>query len=302
MVEKNGSLDAFRFHILPAVGGSDHICFNNPSIGVPGQALIIWPDQWYHADTDTPDKADPTQMKRAAFIGAACAWVASHCTDDMVGPLADAVADYAYLRLAQRDIPRAMAHLNTADAQHLAEKTAQALRIVTWSANRERAALRSIAEISSGSQAADSVLDTRERQWESYAAALRTHVLQYARARADQLHAQAPAEPQTDSWQQKYQTVIPAIAPAVKGQQFALAACDKYQQAVKARPEVLKALALSRQQSTAILNYVNGRRSIAEICDSVAADLNEDVPRESVVGYLDLLRTVDWLVFTTHRR
>ncbi|MBE0675967.1 MAG: M28 family peptidase [Bacteroidales bacterium] len=35
MVEKNGSVDAFRFFIHEATGGSDHICFTNPSVGVP---------------------------------------------------------------------------------------------------------------------------------------------------------------------------------------------------------------------------------------------------------------------------
>ena len=64
MVEKNGSNDAFRFFVHRATGGSDHICFNNPSVGVPGIELFTWPDQWYHADADTPDKSDPTQMKR----------------------------------------------------------------------------------------------------------------------------------------------------------------------------------------------------------------------------------------------
>ena len=77
MMEKNGSDDAFRFFVHRATGGSDHICFNNPSVAVPGIELFTWPDQWYHADTDTPDKSDPTQMKRIAFIGAASAWAAA---------------------------------------------------------------------------------------------------------------------------------------------------------------------------------------------------------------------------------
>jgi len=76
MVEKNGSDDAFRFFIHRATGGSDHICFNNPSVAVPGVEFFTWPDQWYHADADTPDKSDPTQMKRVAFIGAAAGWAA----------------------------------------------------------------------------------------------------------------------------------------------------------------------------------------------------------------------------------
>ena len=142
MVEKNGSLDAFRFAIQPAVGGSDQICFHNPAMGVPAMMFLIWPDQWYHADTDTPDKADPTQLKRAAFIGAACAWAAAHCTDDVVGPLAEAVSEYGYLRVAERELPRAMARLEAADGPRLAAETAQALTLVAYGTGRELAALR----------------------------------------------------------------------------------------------------------------------------------------------------------------
>ena len=84
MWEKNGSRDAFRFFIHKATGGSDHICFINPAVGVPAIEFFTWPDQWYHTDTDTPDKADPTEMKRVAFIGAATAWAAALCGDDVV--------------------------------------------------------------------------------------------------------------------------------------------------------------------------------------------------------------------------
>jgi len=302
MVEKNGSLDAFRFDILPTVGGSDHICFNNSMVGVPAVALIVWPDQWYHADTDTPDKADPTQLKRAAFIGAACAWAAASCSDETVGPLAEAVSDFGYLRMAQREIPRAMARLAGADAEHLAAETTQALRLVACGAGRELEALRTIEEIFSGSDAARSAVDARLRQWDSYARAMETQVVGSAGSRAAQLCVQPPAQPQPDDWQRRQQTVIPAVAPSVRGRQFDLAGHEKYQQAVKASPELLKKLGLSRQQSTAILNYVNGRRSVAEICDCVAAELDEDVPRQAVADYLEFLRSVDWLVVTTGAR
>ena len=39
--------------------------------------FIVWPDKWYHTDHDTPDKSDPTQLKRVAFIGAATALAVS---------------------------------------------------------------------------------------------------------------------------------------------------------------------------------------------------------------------------------
>ena len=147
LMEKNGSLDAFHYSIQPTVGGTDHVCFINPSMAVPGVSLIIWPDQWYHADTDTPDKADATQLKRAAFIGAACAWAVADCTDEVAAGLAEAASNYGYSRVAERELPRAMARLAAAQAGDLPVQTAQALRLVTFAADREIGALRSIEEI-----------------------------------------------------------------------------------------------------------------------------------------------------------
>jgi hypothetical protein len=297
MVEKNGSVDAFRYSILPTVGGSDQICFHNPSVAVPSIMLIIWPDQWYHADTDTPDKADPTQLKRAAFVGGASAWAAACCTDEVVGPLAEVTSDYGYLRVAAREIPRAMARLDAADAAHLAGETVQSLRLIACGTGREIEALRSIEEISSGSAAASGAVGARLRQWDLYRRALRSQVLEYGKCRAAQLNVQPPAEPAADEMQQKYEKIVPAIAPSVKGQQFEVSRHESYQQHLKKHPDAVKSLGITPRQAMTALNYVNGRRSVAEICTCVAAELDEDVPRQAVAGYLELLRSVGWLVF-----
>ena len=53
MIEKNGSLDAFRFSIQPTMNGSDQICFYNPSVAVPGIMFLIWPD-WPPSRTGAP--------------------------------------------------------------------------------------------------------------------------------------------------------------------------------------------------------------------------------------------------------
>ncbi|MCG2814442.1 MAG: hypothetical protein L6425_00680 [Candidatus Aminicenantes bacterium] len=45
--------------------------FNDWGVQVPGVMMIAWPDQWYHTSGDRVNKADPTQLKRAAVIGAA---------------------------------------------------------------------------------------------------------------------------------------------------------------------------------------------------------------------------------------
>jgi hypothetical protein len=59
----------------------------------------------------------------------------------------------------------------------------------------------------------------------------------------------------------------------------------------------MKSLGITPRQAMTILNYVNGRRSIGEICTCVAGDLDEDVPPKGIVGYLELLKSVGWVVF-----
>lgn len=296
MVEKNGSLDAFRFSIQPTMGGSDQICFHNPSVAVPAIMLLIWPDQWYHADTDTPDKSDPTQLKRAAFIGAACAWAAADCTDQVAAGLAEAASEYGYLRIAQREIPRAMARLESADAKTLAPETALALKLLAHGAGRETGALRSIEDVFSGSEAARKLLDSKARQWQFYETALRGQVIAYAGWRAAQLGAPAPGESPPGELERKCQRIIPAIAPPVKGRQFNLAASEEYDRYMKEHPDAIKQLGVSSRQQAAILNYVNGKRSIARIAVCVAGELDEEAPIQGVLGYVELLGKVGWLV------
>jgi len=296
MVEKNGSLDAFRYTILPAHGGSDHMCFNNAVVAVPGVMFNIWPDQWYHADTDTPDKADPTQLKRAAFVGAACAWAAADCTDEVAGGLAEAAAEYGYQRVAQREIPRAMSRVLGAGRENLAGETAQAARLVAYGAGRELAAIHSIEGVFSGSAAARKAVDDRVREWELYRGALRTLVLEYARTRAASLGLPAPAEPAPDELQRKCEKAVPAIAGPVKGREFDLSRYAKYQEYMKKHPDALKRLKIAPRQAATILNYVNGRRSIADISACAAGELDEEVPLPETAGYLRLLKDVGWLV------
>jgi hypothetical protein len=297
MLEKNGSLDAFRYTILPTFGGTDHVCFLNPAVGVPGLAFLVWPDQWYHADTDTPDKADPTQLKRVAFIGAACAWAAAQCTDEVAAGLADAASAYGYQRVAERELPRAMTRLEAADRGNLAAETAQALRLVRFGAGRELAAVRSIEDVFTGSPAARRAVDAKARQWDLYRTALGGQVLQYAAVRAAELGVPAPGVAQSDDRQRALDRVVPAIAPSVKGHEFDLPYGERYQKYVKQHPEAAKAVTLARRQTLAVLNYVDGRRSVAQIRDCVAAELDEDLPLAQVAAYLDLLRAAGCLAY-----
>ncbi|UCH93084.1 MAG: M28 family peptidase [Candidatus Aminicenantes bacterium] len=73
IVEKNGSRQPFRYTLGDFKGSSDHAMFIETDSGIPAVMFSVWPDLWFHTDKDRPDKSDPTQLKRVAFIGAASA-------------------------------------------------------------------------------------------------------------------------------------------------------------------------------------------------------------------------------------
>jgi hypothetical protein len=45
--------------------------------------MITWPDNYYHSSEDSPDKCDPTQLRRAIFIAAAGAYTIASADNEM---------------------------------------------------------------------------------------------------------------------------------------------------------------------------------------------------------------------------
>jgi aminopeptidase YwaD len=64
-------LASIRLQPTSFSGGSDHAVFSDPTVGVPMPMLLQWPDRFYHTSADTPDKVSPDVLKRIG-ISAAC--------------------------------------------------------------------------------------------------------------------------------------------------------------------------------------------------------------------------------------
>jgi hypothetical protein len=183
------------------------------------------------------------------------------------------------------------------EAVTLSAETTQAANLIRFGTGRETAALQSIREIYTGSVAAQRLVDNRIQQWELYRNGLHSQIMSSAQTRAAQLNTVLPKVLDLSALQKKYQGIKPAIAPSIRGREFVVNRNEKYIQHQKEHPDWLKTLGLTGQQAMTILNYVNGKRSITEIRDDVAAELDEDVSLEGVAGYLELLRSFGWLAY-----
>ena len=109
--------------------------------------------------------------------------------------LLDAVSDFGYGRVAERDIPRAMANVERADAKKLGSEYHKAMLVVDAAVQREIGALQSIQEIYSGAPGAQKTVAHRVQQWELYRAGLRNQLAGYAKVKAAGLGVDAPRDP-----------------------------------------------------------------------------------------------------------
>jgi len=97
IIDPQGSRDPFYYNIDKHVGGSDHTSFL--AHGVPAVLFNYWPDQAYHTSEDRPWSADPTQLKREAFISLA----SGHVMASADGPGAVRIAEMTVGQAMQRN-------------------------------------------------------------------------------------------------------------------------------------------------------------------------------------------------------
>ncbi|HXJ39721.1 MAG TPA: M28 family peptidase, partial [Bryobacteraceae bacterium] len=140
IIDPQGTHDPFYFNIDKHYGSSDHSAFLR--FGIPAVLLNNWPDVGYHTSEDRAFNADPTQLKRAAFIGVATMSTMANAWGTGAVRVAELTAGNAAQR-AGVQFGLAMQMLSeTGD-----DSWAQARNLVVQSYQRENAAIRSAAEL-----------------------------------------------------------------------------------------------------------------------------------------------------------
>jgi hypothetical protein len=81
--------------------GSDHQVWAEGSWRVPVIYIADWPDRYIHTNRDVPANIDATKLKRAMFIGAASAWVLANLDEKDLPSLSRVVGAGALDRAAE---------------------------------------------------------------------------------------------------------------------------------------------------------------------------------------------------------
>jgi hypothetical protein len=95
-----GTRNIFNGDVVPYVGASDHIIFNDGAIRIPALGYIHYPDPTWHTNTDKIENVDATTLKRVAFMAATAAIAAGWHEAASFDTLLDNSVYFGDLRLA----------------------------------------------------------------------------------------------------------------------------------------------------------------------------------------------------------
>jgi aminopeptidase YwaD len=296
IVAPSGADEPFAYSIETHYGASDHEVFNDWAVGVPGVMMIAWPDQWYHTSGDTADKADPTQLKRAAVIGAAGAYTVASADSAAAARIASEIVSNAARRLGHTLVV-AMEALNASTASSLDEDSRYARGIVEAGVMNEKETLATVLELAPG--AADlaghvgRLAKALDAAGAADLAALEAHRLSVAARLGLKAQTIVPTEIEKRAARIIPRTTAKVRAEGYRGYQKLLSAVKPAERAKF--PLAGNGLALANQAELQLL--VNGRHSVLDIKKMLDAQHQRRSTIPAILNYLEILRLaglVEW--------
>ena len=280
VVDPSGSNDPFYYYIEPFWGPSDHEDIAEASLGVHAVLLNTWPDPYIGTQEDTLERADATQMKRAAVIAGASAFILGSAGNDELPALAQNAVAKARARLAQEE-RRAMG----------ARELAHARAILRHAYARESDAIGSLARFATDSD--------RRSYVEARAAEIRGG-LSGARERLVR-HRETLGWPTAEKAPAPSSTLVPVRTSLIRGpiNFFRPQYGRDWMVAKTGDDDFVDKVRLSRRGHYYLyetLNFADGERNLSEIRDAVAAEYGP-APLDELEEYFRLLESVGVIEF-----
>ena len=257
-----GGKEPLLAHLDEYTPGSDHVVLTDGAYRIPSIYLNDWPDRYVHTDRDVPANIDPTKLKRAGFIGASAAWYLANFTD---------TDDEAVLGvLSQKRLERTARMLGRSTA--LSNEDAAALARSHW--GYERAVLDSVEKFAP--------MTASQRN----AAALQID-------RLAQLYGDGGKGPAAQGVAAVvyHRSANPKGPMSVFGYDYLVDHFGKAQTSALALPAFKGLRAEGESYTIEALNFVDGRRTVQAIRDSLTAEFGP-VPVADVAEYLSALEKI----------
>jgi len=249
--------------------------------------IIAWPDQWYHTSGDRVDKADPTQMKRVAIIGAAGAYTVASADDNMAIKIAGETASNGTRRLGHQFV-LAQEVLNHSTVETLGEDYKLARTCIEGTILNEKATLESILELAEDEKVVGDYIKEMQQTidgiGQAHLGALETHM----QAVAARLGTQ-PVRIRLTDLENRASRMIPRPTSRVRENGY-----RGYRQYISQVPEEESAKYPYTRGEIANTNEVqlliNGRNSVLDIKKQLDAQYRRSSDLQAIINYIEILK------------
>lgn len=263
-----GTRERYDARVIPFHNSTDHQVFNMAPIGIPGVTFTNWPDDYIHSTDDDLWQMDATQLKRNAVAVASATWYLANAGGADLPALAGQMVGRGLARIG-RDIAQALTLAN--DGTTSATNRRRGAVLVRESAARELRAVASLTRLVPDGSASGIIA----------AASAQLPTPDAAEARFRALIPPAAVADLPDPAELALERKVPVLVDDVQG-------------FLDRRSKLKRPPSLHPLMAYEVLNFVDGRRSYAEIFRAVAAEADAagawyygSVTPADVASYLD---------------
>lgn len=286
IVAPSGADEPFYYYVETHTGGSDHEVFNDWGVRVPGVSMSVWPDQWYHTSGDRADKADPTQLKRAAIIGAAGAYTIASADDEMALKIAAEVTGNGTRRLGHK-LDLSLNALNNADSDTLSEAYRMARIYIEAAVANEQDTLDTILELAAGEQRVGDFVAEMKGAISEVGLAHQKIIDARMRAVAARLNTQ-PVKVELSDLERTASGIVYKTTAKVK-ELGALGSMRAFRDLPAEDREKYPVSRGAIANTSELSLLVNGKRSVLDIKNMLDAQYERKSDLQAVINYLELL-------------
>jgi aminopeptidase-like protein len=289
IVAPSGTEEPMYYYVGTHFGSSDHEVFNDWGVGVPGVVLNTWPDFWYHTSQDSPDKLDPTQLKRSIVLTAAAAYTIAAADDAGAAQIAAEIVGNAAGRIGHQ-LSRGGEEIKRADADALPAVSKKARGYIEASALNERSTLDSVLELASDKPSFKAHLDTLKGSVRDIERGALAAIDVQTRAAAKKLGVAAPKYALTPL-EKRAATIVPKPTAKVREGGY-----RGYQEAIT-KASTGQTVRSARGSAAEIQLLCDGKTSALDIKKMLDTQFRQETGLETVLDYLEILKKAGLVVY-----
>lgn len=289
VVAPTGADEPFYYSIETHYGASDHEVFNDWGVQVPGIMMIAWPDQWYHTSGDHVDKADPTQLKRIAVIGAASAYTIATADDAMALKIAGEITSNVTSRLAHQTV-RGLEELNKASKENLAEAYKLARVYIETATINEKSTLETVLQLAADKKKVGDYVASTKKSVEQIAKTELEVLDRHMRVTAEALKTE-PVKIEFSALEKKASKMYPKPTEKVKANGY-----GGYREFLPRTQPTRGQGEFRRLDRSELQLLINGKNSILDIKNMLDAQSERKAELQDVMNYVETLKTAGLVV------